>query len=213
MISKEILEAHYLEYSNQADEWVANMGRTKKSIIEHVLKEMNYVSHSTPVKIVILGTSDKRYIPLHERIFEKTMGQKIQMLTFDLDSGHLGGESSKVISHDVTTPFPNPPYDIVFSHELMKFLTPQEQLQTIRNSYKALKMNGLALHILHEPSLKGTSELKSWQHRVNPDRLIEDLNSDHIPTTKLFFESESDVAWLRETTVIVLKKDPNINNV
>lgn len=207
MLSKEILKAHYAEYASQPDEWVENMEATKRSIVEQVLELMKFEDSSDSLKVVVLGASDKRYIPIHQRVFENATHRSIQMSTLDADADHLGGESDAVILHDVTNPFPDAPYNIVFSHELMKFLTPEEQLQTIINSYQALAQGGLAMHILHEPSIKGTSELRAWQHRVNPDDLIEQLKAKNIPATKLVFNSESDVAWLRETTVIAIKKN------
>lgn len=207
MLSKEVLESHYAEYASQPDEWVANMQITKRSIVEYVLDQMRFEAVHEPVKVVVLGASDKRYIPIHQDVFQSILHREISMVTFDLDINHLGGESKDVISHDVTQLFPDAPYDIVFSHELMKFLSPGEQLQTIKNSYQALGKNGLAMHILHEPSIKGTAELRAWQHRVDPDELIDKLKDDNIPATKLVFNSQSDVAWLRETTVIAILKN------
>lgn len=207
MLSKEVLECHYTEYASQPDEWVSNMQITKRSIVEYVLDQMRFEAVHEPVKVVVLGVSDKRYIPIHQAVFQRILHQAISMVTFDLDANHLGGESKDVISHDVTQLFPDAPYDIVFSHELMKFLTPDEQLQTINNSYRALGENGLAMHILHEPSIKGTAELRAWQHRINPDELIDKLKDDNITATKLVFNSQSDVAWLRETTVIAIQKN------
>jgi hypothetical protein len=207
MLSKEVLESHYAEYASQPDEWVANMQITKRSIVEYVLDQMKFEAVHEPVKVVVLGASDKRYIPIHQDVFQSILHRAISMVTFDLDINHLGGESKDVISHDVTQLFPDAPYDIVFSHELMKFLTPSEQLQTIKNSYQALGENGLAMHILHEPSINGTAELRAWQHRVNPDELIDKLKDDNITATKLVFNSQSDVAWLRETTVIAIQKN------
>jgi len=207
MLSKEILKAHYAEYASQPDEWVENMEATKRSIVEQGLEKMKFEANTDPVKVVVLGASDKRYIPIHQRVFRNAVRRAIKMCTLDIDADHLGGESEDVVLYDVTKPFPNAHYDIVFSHELMKFLTPEEQFQTIENSYQALGKNGLAMHILHEPSIKGTSELRAWQHRVNPDDLILQLKAKNIPATKLVFNSESDVAWLHETTVIALKKN------
>ncbi|KKP37827.1 MAG: hypothetical protein UR27_C0002G0003 [Candidatus Peregrinibacteria bacterium GW2011_GWA2_33_10] len=206
MLSKETLETHYSEYASQPDEWVNNMEKTKRSIVEHIIKTANFEASHEPIKIVVLGASDKRYISVHQRVFSETLKRTINMKTFDLDAEHLGGESNTEIKHDVTQPFPDAPYAIIFSHELMKFLTPEEQFSTITNSYQALEENGLAMHILHEPSIKGTSELREWQNRVNPDELIKKLDEIGIPATKITFNSESDVAWLRETTVIVLQK-------
>jgi hypothetical protein len=88
----------------------------------------------------------------------------------------------------------------------MKFLTPEEQLVVIRNSADALSTPGLAMHIIHSPSIKGTSELREWQHRVDPDLLVKQLVELGISARKVVFESESTVEWLRETTVIMIGK-------
>ena len=212
-LPKETLAAHYAEYASQSDEWVNNMEKTKRSIVEQVLRVANFKAGGEPVKVVVLGASDKRYIPIHQRVFRDAVKQAISMKTFDVDTEHLGGESLSEVTHDVTHPFPDAPYAIVFSHELMKFLTSEEQLATIKQSYTALDEKGLAMHILHEPSIKGTSELRDWQHRVNPDELIKQLQEAGIPATKIVFDSESDVDWLRETTVIVLDKAGKITSL
>ncbi len=206
MLSKNTLRDHYTEYGGQPDEWVGNMEKTKRSIVEQVLRAVNFKAGSAPVKVVVLGASDKRYIPIHKKVFTDTLQQPIAMRTFDVDAEHLGGESEEIVLHDVTKPFPDAPYALIFSHELMKFLTADEQLQTIIHSYNALDANGVAMHILHEPSIKGTTELRSWQNRVSPDDLIAQLEHMGIPVKKLVFSSESDVEWLKETTVIVLGK-------
>lgn len=206
MIPKEILQAHYKEYASQPDKWVSNMEITKKSIVKYIIEAMTFKPKTESVKVVVLGASDKRYIPIHKRIFEEILKKDIQMNTFDVDVVHLGGKSKSVVEHDVTKTFPNAPYDIIFSHELMKFLTPEEQIQVMKNSYHALSNNGLAMHIMHVPSIKGTTELRTWQYRVNPDSLLKQLKKEDIPATKLIFDSESDVEWLRETTVIVIQK-------
>ncbi len=212
-LSKETLAAHYAEYASQPDEWVNNMEKTKRSIVEQVLRAANFKVGGEPVKVAVLGASDKRYIPIHQRVFHDAVKHAIDMKTFDVDTNHLGGESTTEVKHDVTQPFPDAPYAIVFSHELMKFLTPEEQLATIKNSYQALDENGLAMHILHEPSIKGTSELREWQYRVSPDGLIKQLQKAGIHATKIVLDSESDVAWLRETTVIVLQKADKISSL
>lgn len=205
MVSKEILKAHYVEYGTQPDEWVSNMEITKASIVEAVIKTAPLKTDHEPVKVCVLGASDKRYLPIHHRVFEKVLRKKIVIETLDIDAEHLGGESDTVVVHDVTKPFPKN-YDMIFSHELMKFLTAEEQFLTIKNSFNALEEGGVAMHIMHEPSLKGTSELRTWQNRVDPDQLISQLEVEGIQAKKLVFESKSTVPWLRKTTVIILQK-------
>lgn len=206
MLSSKILADHYSEYAAQSDAWVANMKRTKLSIVEHVLRYAHFKPENTCLRIVVLGASDKRYIPIHEKVFSESTNKEIALVTFDLDPNHLGGTSSSVIHHDVTQAFPGEPFDIVFSHELMKFLTSEEQLKTMVNSYQALCQGGIAMHVIHEPSIKGTQELRSWQYRVDPDALLKQLKERKIPVQKLVFESESNVEWLRKTTALLLSR-------
>ncbi len=205
MIPKAILQAHYREYASQPDAWVSNMAITKESIVRYVLAATEYQPPIEPVRIAVLGASDKRYLPIHEQIFRHLLQRDVHVTTLDIDIEHLARQQGTV-EHDVTQSFPMSPYNVVFSHELMKFLTAEEQLQAMKNSYAALADNGLAMHIMHAPSIKGTAELKAWQYRVNPDALLERLHEEKIPARKLVFESKSAVDWLRETTVITIRK-------
>jgi len=206
VLSEIVLKKHYEEYANQSDDWVNNMEKTKASIVKYVIKHIKPTFNSDSLNVCVLGASDKRYIPIHKRIFETILKKKIQMTTLDLDISHLAGKKSEILmQHDVNKTFPKT-FDIIFSHELMKFLTQDEQLKTIENSYSALNKNGFTMHIIHEPSIKGTKELRDWQFKVNPDLLIEELKAKSIIAEKLVFKSESIVSWLRDTTVIVTKK-------
>ncbi len=208
MIPRKILRAHYREYAKQPNEWVENMEATKKSIVRRVLSAMRFQPLGKHVKIAVLGASDKRYIPIHRRIFTRHFpGRTVRMATLDIDKLHLAGQHG-VIEHNVTRPLPEPSHDVIFSHELMKFLTPQEQLLALKQAYAALSNGGLAMHIIHSPSIKGTTELKDWQFRVDPDALIKQLKTTGIKAKKMEFESKSKVPWLRETTVIVTLKRP-----
>lgn len=205
-LSKEILDRHYAEYASQPDAWVSNMQKTKHSIVVTVLRRTGYKSNSDAPKIAVMGVSDKRYLSIHHNVFTSFFSDRASVTTLDIDTIHLGGETETEITHDITKPFPKTPFDVVFSHELMKFLSPNEQLEAIQQSFMALQEPGLAMHILHEPSLLGTSELRSWQYRVDPDELIFVLNQKGVSAVKIIFDSDSDVAWLRKTTVVVLQK-------
>jgi hypothetical protein len=181
------------------------MENTKKSIFRHVLEDMNFSVMGDTVRTVILGASDKRYIPIHQRIFEEILNKTVQMTTFDIDTKHLD-DGKGVVQHDVTLPFPKGHYDIILSHALMKFLAPDEQFRVIKNSYDALSENGLTMHIMHVPELKGTAELRNWQYRVDIDSLATKLKQIDIPVRILHFESSSTVGWLRDTTVLAIHK-------
>jgi len=206
MINKETLEVHYTEYAERPDEWVEDREGAKKSIVNHVLKETQFESTDNPTRVVVLGASDKRYVSVHRKIFEEAIQGKVEMITFDIDTKHLEGEEG-IVEHDVTNPFPNPPYTVVFSHELMKFLTPEQQLQVIKNSHDALSETGLAMHILHSPSIEGTKKMKEWQNRVNPDELIKELEKDNILVEKIVFDSDTNTDWLKKTTALAIRKN------
>lgn len=204
MITKEILKQHYKEYSERLIEHVEKRASIKKFIVGFVLNKVQFASISTPVKIVVLGASDKRYIPIHKKIFEEIIKRKISIFTFDIDEKHLSGEDG-VVKHDVTKTFPDS-FDIIFSHELMKFLEEKEQIQVLKNSYESLNKKGLAIHIIHSPSLFGTTELKHWQYRVNPTQLVEELKKSGIPIEIISFDDNKSKEWFGETKVIVTKK-------
>ncbi len=213
MIPAEILSAHYKEYASQPDQWVANMEKTKRSIVDHVLNSLRPVkSLMGPLHVAVLGASDRRYLPIHERIFAEVFRDS-WVTTIDIDTDHLGG-GNKVLQQDVTKPFPKSlRYDVVFSHELMKFLTADEQRACITHSYDALYTGGFAMHVMHEPSIRGTNELRPWQERVDPNALAGWQNNLSLSVNRdrvylLEFESDSEVDWLRKTTVLVLDKPP-----
>lgn len=205
MLSKEILQAHYEEYASLSDVWVRNMMDTKRSIVHQVLQMTSY-SKSKTTKVAVLGASDKRYIAIHQQVFQEQLQGAVTVHTLDIDTEHLGGASSTVVEHDITKQFPQKPYDIIFSHELMKFLTEDEQLATLKRSHDAIKIGGLAMHVMHEPSILGTSELRNWQNRVDPDMLKSQLQSVDIRPSLLKFRSESVVDWLQQTTVLTIRK-------
>ncbi len=204
MVTKEILQSHYREYAAQPEEWVANMAATKKSIVKCVVEELNYHPREK-VRVAVLGASDKRYLSIHEKIFCEVFCQPVEVVTYDLDSKHLK-DAGNVVEHDVTEPFPQTGFSVVFSHELLKFLTPSEQVQALRNAYHALQTGGIAMHVVHAPSLYGTAELREWQYRVDPNHLLENVANEAISGRLLRFESESNVDWLRETCVILFEK-------
>ncbi len=205
MLPKKVLSAHYVEYGSQPDVWVFNMEATKRSIVRQVFEKFHLGTEGEVVRVAVLGVSDNRYIPIHERVFSLAFNRKIEMVTLDIDTDHLGGVGT-AIQHDVTKPFPGVPYDVVFSHALMKFLTPDEQLVVIKNAYDALSVGGVTLHIMHPPELEGTDELREWQHRVDLRAMVEELKQENLSPHVFKIESESSVAWLRDTTVLVLAK-------
>ncbi len=205
MLPHTILEKHYQEYGTQPDSWVVNMGKVKKQIVQKVIDTTGFVPQHEPVNVLVLGASDKRYIPIHQEIFEKVLNKQIKLTTFDIDIAHLQ-PNNNLVYHDVTKPFPQTSFDIIFSHELIKFIEPENQLSVLKNSFNALAENGLAMHIMHEPSLKGTKELRSWQYRTDFNKLLTELKQENIPADLVTFKNDSAIDWLADTTVLTMRK-------
>ncbi|MAF35757.1 hypothetical protein CL622_01410 [archaeon] len=179
MISSEILAKHYREYASRPQDWVDLRAHIKKQIVQDVFEQTGFSPTGNPVKIAVLGASDKRYIAVHHTIFTEAVQKDVAMITFDLDEAHLAGAHG-IVEHDVTSPFPETGFELIFSHALMKFILPQEQAVVLKNAYNALAPGGLAMHILHFAELKGGTILKDWQYRADVEKIVAALAKDGI---------------------------------
>lgn len=97
-------------------------------------------------KIAVLGVADKRHVQGHRDLFSKILGHAVDINTFDIITEHLSGET-QVYAQDVTEAIPYGPYDIVYSHVLLKFIPKEKQMRVIDNSVAALKHGGIAIHV------------------------------------------------------------------
>ena len=61
----------------------------KKSIVKYVFQKTGFKVNKEPAKIVVLGTSYRRYIAVHRRVFEEILDCKMNVKTFDVDTEHL----------------------------------------------------------------------------------------------------------------------------
>ncbi len=178
MISSKILEDYFEEYATRPIEWVIEREKVKRHVVQKILEITGFVPTSNPVKVAVLGASDKRYIGIHRDIFREAIQKDLEMTTFDIDTQHLTGEDG-IIEQDVTRPFPSS-FDIVFSHSLLKFIEPEKQVTVLRNSHNALKTNGLAMHIMH-----CADKPREWQHKVDTDKMISKLVEENISCKKI----------------------------
>lgn len=119
-------------------------------------EELRRVFEATPfqtpphlVRIAVLECADARFVLHHKRMFEMQLNAPVDMTTFDIAAGHLQDEKG-FVRHDVTLPLPDPPYDIVFSHVLLKFIETEKQWDVIRHSFDALRSPGLVIHVFDE---------------------------------------------------------------
>jgi tRNA G37 N-methylase Trm5 len=97
-------------------------------------------------KIAVLGVADNRHVQGHRDLFSKILGHAVDINTFDITTEHLSGET-QVYAQDVTEAIPYGPYDIVYSHVLLKFIPKEKQMRVIENSVAALKHGGIAIHV------------------------------------------------------------------
>jgi hypothetical protein len=100
-----------------------------------------------PARVAVLGCGERRLVLGHRRLFEQHLGRPVKLMTFDITLEHLEGEED-VALHDVTQPLPNPPYDITYSHVVMKFIETEKQWEVIRNSFNPLVPGGMAIHFI-----------------------------------------------------------------
>jgi hypothetical protein len=155
-ISDEDLKVHYAEYATRSNERVEIRAKVKKAILEKVFFETHF-QRTDKTRISVFGASDKRYLPVHKRLFEETLKTEVDMTTFDIDTEHLVGESN-IKQHDVRQPLREEHSDIIFAHALLKFINISEQFTVIENSYKALIKGGLAINICHRPEFREISK-------------------------------------------------------
>ncbi len=184
MIPSKILEDYFEEYASRPMDWVDKRERVKRHIVHNILEITRFTPTSNPVKIVVLGASDKRYIEIHRNIFREVIKMDPEMTTFDIDTHHLAGEEG-IVQHDVTKPFPSS-FDIVFSHSLLKFIEPERQVAVLRNSHNSLKTNGLAMHILH-----CVDTPRRWQYKVDADKMVSKLAEENIPCKKIVLDIDN----------------------
>ena len=118
----------------------------KELELEKILSETGYKPAFETVRVAVLGCADRRFVKRHTLIFEKVLGQPVELITFDITTEHLEGEEH-VIQHDITTPIPNAPFDITFGHVVLKFIETAKQWVVIKNAYDALRSPGLCIFV------------------------------------------------------------------
>ncbi len=143
------LSAYHRDYTKKSDEELANRMRFKEQDVAEALKLSGYVPARKPMRVVVLGCADKRYVKLHKEIFEKQLDEPVDLTTLDISIEHLQGETG-IMRHDVAKPLPNGPYDIAFAHVLLKFIETEQQWLVIKNAYEALRSPGLAIFVFNE---------------------------------------------------------------
>lgn len=174
------LSPYHQHYAERSDEELNHRALVKKQELKKTFGELEYTPVHSPVRIAVLGCADKRFVVLHKEIFEELLQRPVELTTFDITTEHLEGEKG-VMRHDCSLPLPNPPYDIMFGHVLLKFVETEKQWNVIRNSFDALCAPGLAIHVFDEEDITTTSvkqrdgyfsvPLERWKQKLNEEKI------------------------------------------
>jgi hypothetical protein len=137
---------YHKKHMSRSDEETERRVFVKELELKRILEETGFQPQTEPVKVAVLGCADKRFVAVHKQIFGKLFNKPVEQTTFDITIEHLEG-AENVAQHDITTPIPNPPYDITFGHVVLKFIESKKQYQVIRNAYDALRSPGLGIFV------------------------------------------------------------------
>ncbi len=174
------LSAYHQKVANHPEDEVARRQKAKRDELEIVFNQIKPETDSEILRVAVLGCADKRYVKSHKAIFQELLGKPVELTTFDLTTDHLE-DAEGVIQHDCTLPLPNPPYDVTFSHVLLRFIETDKQWNLLKNSYDALKPGGIALHILELEDIdRAEVRLENGLYSVPLKRWLERLDQEKI---------------------------------
>ena len=152
------LSNYHQKYANQDENEIQRRIDAKEEELAAIFNEVKLNTKNDSIKLAVLGCGDKRFINGHKEIFEKVLNKKVDVFTFDITTDHLDGEKN-VFKHDCTLEIPNSPYDITYAHVLLKFIETNKQFDIILNSYKALNIGGIAIHVFDNEEIE-SKEIK-----------------------------------------------------
>ncbi len=151
------LSPYHQNYLSRSDEELARRADVKEMELVKIFSASPFIPISDMVRVAVLGCADHRMVSAHKKIFEKLLGKKVELTTFDITIEHLIGEDG-VVQHDLTMPFPSAPYDIVFGHVVLKFIETEKQWNVLKNSYDAIGHGGMVIHIFDLEEIEATTE-------------------------------------------------------
>ncbi len=141
------LDTYHKSYASVSDIEIEKRSQTKEAELMIMFTRINPLLSKIPIKIAVLGCADARMVKRNQVMFERLFNHRVEMNTLDIKVDHLVGEKN-VIQHDCTFLIPNGPYDVCYSHVLLKFIAPEKQFDVIINSYHGLTDGGMAVHVL-----------------------------------------------------------------
>lgn len=152
------LSTYHQNFVSKSDEDMQRRIAEKEQELVQIFDQVKLEKYDDIISVAVLGCADKRLVQGHKQIFEKVLGKKVELITFDLTIDHLSGEEN-VVQHDCTLSFPNAHYDITYAHVLLKFIPTEKQFDLIKNSFDALAEGGIAIHVLDREDYE-TKDLK-----------------------------------------------------
>jgi hypothetical protein len=141
------MDDYYKKYSSLPDLEIKKRLNEKKEELRIIFSQIEFRLENDPIKIAVLGCADRRLISGHREIFEEVLNKEVEIITFDIATDHLEGETG-VVEHDCINPLPGGPFDITYAHILLKFIKKEKQRDVIKNSYEALLKKGIAIHVM-----------------------------------------------------------------
>ncbi|MEI7749852.1 MAG: hypothetical protein WCJ25_02510 [Candidatus Moraniibacteriota bacterium] len=154
------LSPYHQKYAGYPDEEIWIRADVKESELKMIFEYAPLKTESAVVKVAVMGSGDRRFVQHHERIFTELLGKRVEVTTFNITTEHLEGED-RAILHDCTKSLPGMPYDITYSHVLLKFIETEKQWDVIMNSYAALSEGGLAIHVFDSSDYETEEKLQS----------------------------------------------------
>jgi hypothetical protein len=171
----------YLQYATRTDEEMLVRARLKELELSDVFEKIPHVFSKENIMVAVLGCPEQRMISSYASMFEKVLKKPCSLVILDKHTEHLRGIST-IIKHDVRNPLPYAPFDLIFSHVLLKFIPHEYQTIVLKNSYYALASNGIAIHIVNESDIgKERVRLKDGWYSVPYENIKQDLREQNIP--------------------------------
>ena len=161
--------------------------------LEEVFKNDKPEMTKEQLMIAIVGVPDRRLISTYAASFERLLERPSAIVVFDKITDHLMGMPA-VIKHDAVQPFPIKPFNLVYSHDLLRFIKHENQAKVLKNSYDSLDKGGLSVHILDEEVYSTSDErLPDMWYSVDLENLKNELKKSDISLTEMDIDVSSHV--------------------
>lgn len=166
-----VLKGYHQAYKKKSDMEIQIKADVKKDELKKIFDSINFDVQKKEIKIGVLGCGDRRFLKHHEEIFRDLLRTDVKIFTFDIVIDHFE-EEDDVIKHDCTLLLPNTPFDILYSHVLLKFIKKEKQWDVIQNAYDALKQGGAAIHVLDKEDYESDEvDLEEIENKLNENKI------------------------------------------